>query len=69
MTSSTRREAPFRAVPGFGLAGGYAGVFVLAHVVMRHYGSGIMAAGFIGHYGDCTGTRVLRVVGGSAPAP
>ena len=51
MTSSTRREAPFRTFPGFGMLGGYAGVFVLAHVVMRHYGTRIMAAGVSGHYG------------------
>ncbi len=38
MTTSTRREAPFRAVSGFGTVGGYAGAYVLAHVVMRHYG-------------------------------
>ena len=45
------------------------GVYVLAHVVMRHY-----ATGGYGRWGQrplrvCAGYRVLRVVGGSAPAP
>ena len=69
MTSSTRREAPFWTPPILEAVGYNTGVYVLALVVMRHYMTGVMAAGVSGHYGDCAGYRVLRVVGGSAPAP
>ena len=51
MTSSTRREAPIGTPLILEPVGCNTGVYVLAHVVMRHYGSGIMAGGVSGHYG------------------
>ena len=48
------------AIPGgfgFGTVGSYAGAYVLAHVVMRHYATGVMAAEVSGHYG------FVRVIG------
>ena len=51
MTSSTRREAPIGTPLILEPVGCNTGVYVLAHVVMRHYVTGIMAAGVSGHYG------------------
>ena len=51
MTSSTRREAPIGTPLILEPVGYNTGVYVLAHVVMRNYGSGVMAAGVSGHYG------------------
>ena len=60
MTSSTRREAPFSTSLILEPVGCNTGVYVLAHVVMRHYVTGVMAdvrreaspLGVMRHYGS-----------------